>query len=105
MDFVENNNRPGEIRSIMFLQASRGAEAAPSGHGRALPAGLGGTAPRDCPWPLGGPQVALWSLASSWRIKQLCKFLCTSKNISRSGFFEIENNKNKELALGILSIG
>ena len=68
----------------------------------APPAGPWGPAARGRPWPLGGPQDALWSLASFCRIKNRHKLSSNSENIFRSTFSEKENNKNRELALGIL---
>ena len=53
----------------------------------------------------GRPQADLWSSDSFFRIKNLRKLSSNSENISRSNFSEIENNKNRELALGILLIG
>ena len=48
------------------------------------------------------PQAALWSIGVFSRIKNLRKFSSNSENISRSNFLKY---KNRELALGILSIG
>ena len=76
----------------------------PEGKGRVPPTGLGGPVARGRLWPLGGLPVALWSLASSWRIKIPRNFWRNFENISRSGFSEIENSKNRKLALGILSV-
>ena len=81
--------------------------------------------PRRCPWGRGGshrrlqvgpwhgtvpspwvaPQVALRRGGVFLRIKILCKFSANSENISKSDFLKFKNSKNRELALGILSIG
>ena len=77
----------------------------PRGQGRAPPAGPGGPTARGRPGPWVSPQDALWSSASFYRIKNRRKLLSNSENIFRSNFSEIENSKNRELALGILLIG
>ena len=82
-----------------------GAEATSRGQGRAPPTGPCGAADRGRPGPWVAPQAALWSVTSSCRINIPRKFSSNSENISRSRFFEIKNSKNRELALGILSIG
>ena len=49
----------------------------------------------------GAFEAALRTPSSSWRKNNSLKFSSNSEEISRSGFFEIENSKNSELALGI----
>ena len=77
----------------------------PRGHGRVPPAPPGGAAAGGRPWPLGGPQVALRRGGVLLRIKIARKFSSNSENISRSDFLKYKNCKNRELALGIFSIG
>ena len=77
------------------------------------PQGRGGLLPRPHlePWQEAVP--ALWvassaplrSLSSSWRKNNPRKILSNSVNISRSKFLKQKDSKNRELALGILSIG
>ena len=76
----------------------------PRGQGWAPAAALGGAAARGRPWPLGGPPGRP-AVSNFVVIKNLYKFWRNSENTSRSGFSKIENSKNRELALGILSIG
>ena len=66
----------------------------PLGHGRGPPA------------PCGSPPRLPFGLQVSYvAIKNLYKFSSNSENISRSKFLKYKNSKNRELALGILSIG
>ena len=79
--------------------------------GNGPPLGMGSwTLPRS-PYTRVGP--ALWvasqaaprNPSSSWRKNNPRKFWSNSKNISRSKFLKQKDSKNRELALGILSIG
>ena len=105
MSSVENNGRLVVFRLIGILSASEGAEGVPHGQGRAPSVGplwamAGG---RMC--PVSGPSGSPWSSGVLFRIKNLRKFLSNSENIFRSDFLKYKNCKNRELALGILSIG
>ena len=100
-----NNHRPDVFRVNRYLSVSRGARRPPGGRGGTHPRVLVGSRPGVAPGPWVALQVGLRSPTSSWKIKNICKFWRNSENISRSRFSEIENGKNRELALGILSIG
>ena len=50
----------------------------------------------DCLYPVGGPQVALWSPGAFGRIKIPHKFSSNSENISRSKFSEIQKQQKQE---------
>ena len=77
------------------------------------PRGRGGPHPRVHLDPRQGGAPALWASppallrtgTSSWQIKIPRKFPVQSENISRSKFLKQKDSKNRELALGILSIG
>ena len=80
---------------------------------RRWPTGRGGSHPRVPPRLRQQAAGALWvaseaALQSSgvlFRIKKFRKFSSNSENISRTDFLKYKNSKNRELALGILSIG
>ena len=85
----------------------------PKGVMRGSPRGRDGPRPRPPFYPRVGPALGLWVppgvallatlLISS--IKNRRKFSSNSENISRSNFLQQKHGKNRELALGILSIG
>ena len=75
------------------------------GQGRALPAGGPRPRQRGASAPWASPPAPLRSGTWSWRIKIPQKFPARSENISRSKFLKQKDSKNRELALGILSIG
>ena len=56
----------------------------------------------SAPWA--SPLAPLRSSTWSWHIKIPQKFPVRSENISRSKFLKQKDSKNRELALGILSI-
>ena len=87
-----------------FYRRRRGPRRCP-GVGRVPPTPPSGAAAGGHPWPLGGPQVAVRCGGVFLRIKIPRKFSPNSENISRSDFLKYKNNKNRELAMGILSIG
>ena len=92
---------------------SSGVIYRPKGVARGSPRGRGGPRPRPPSHPRVGPAPGLWVppgvallapvLISS--IKNRRKFSSNSENISRSNFLQQNQHKNRELALGILSIG
>ena len=75
--------------------------------------GRGGPHPRVHLGPRQGGASALWASppallrtgTSSWQIKIPRKIPVQSENIFRSKFLKQKDSKNRELALGILSIG
>ena len=58
--------------------------------------------PAACPWPVGGPQVALWSPGAFRRIKILRKFSAQSDDISYGGLSEIQKQQKPETGTGHL---
>ena len=84
----------------------------PKGVARGFPRGAGGLRPRphlDPRWepiPIlwASPRVALLAPFLISSIKNLREFSSNSENISRSNFLQQFQHKNRELALGILSI-
>ena len=86
----------------MGIEGGRGDPPGPGvGPGRVSK----GAAAGGRPWPLGGPPGRPSVSGSFLANKIPRKFPCNSENISKSRFSEIENNKNRALARGILSIG
>ena len=85
----------------------------PKGVERGSPRGTGGRRPRPPLDPRLGPAPGLWvppgvalpALVLISSIKNRRKFSSYSENISRSNFLQQNQHKNRELALGILSIG
>ena len=75
---------------------SEGAERVPRGQGRAPPAGPSGAAVAGRPWPVGGPQVALWFPGAFRRIRILRKFSAQFDGISCGGLSEIEKQQKQE---------
>ena len=71
----------------------------PTPQGRVPPTGGPQDVARDAPW------VALLDTVFICPIKNCRKFSSNSKNISRSNFLQQKQHKNRELVLGILSIG
>ena len=69
------------------------------------PPAKGGPRQEAAPALWDSSRAALLTRSSSWRIINLRKFPVQSENISRSKFVKQKDSKNRELALGILSIG
>ena len=77
----------------------------PRGQGLVPPVPPGRAMVGAIPGPWVAPQVALRRGGAFLRIKISRKFSSNSENISKSDFLKYKNNKSRELALGILSIG
>ena len=77
----------------------------PRGRGGSHPHLLVGPRQGGVPGPWVAPQVALRRAGVFLRIKIPRKFSSDSENISTSDFLKYKNCKNRELTLGILSIG
>ena len=80
---------------------------------RGCPTGRGGSHPRVDPRPRqqaapglwAAPRAAVWCPGAFHHVRIPRKFWSNSENISRSKFLKQKDSKNRELALGILSIG
>ena len=92
---------------------SSGVIYMPKGVARGPPRGRGGLWPRPPLDPRVGPALGLWVPPGVallvpvliYSIKNHRKFSSNSENISISNFLQQNQHKNRELALGILSIG
>ena len=72
------------------------------GQERAPPSGPRGPASGTRLWPLGAPQVPLWSSGVFRRIKNLRKFSAQSDDISCGGFSKIQKQQKQETGTGHL---
>ena len=101
----ENPSGVRVFSSGMIYRRRRASEGVPEGQGR--PAAAAPLDPRVGPAPglWASPGVALLAPVLISSIKNPRKFSSNSENISRSNFLKQKQHKNRELALGILSIG
>ena len=108
-----SGNILGIGRKFTMIFYSRNEEGSQKGDPGRNPQPWGGSHPR----PRVGPRqeavpalsvasgAPLRTPSSSWRKNNPRKFRSNSENISRSKFLKQKDSKNRELALGILSIG
>ena len=96
---------PSKLGIIEFFRRRRGPRRCLGGRGGSHPRLLVGPRQGAVPGPLVAPQVALRRGGVFLHIKIPRKFSSNSENISISDFLKYKNSKNREVALGILSIG
>ena len=88
-----------------FYRRQRGPRGCPQGRGGSHPWVALGPRQGAAPSLWVAPQVALLAPVIICPVKNRRKFSSNSENISRSDFLKYKNSENRELALGILSIG